>query len=70
MSVLYDDVQMDLINNSIDRNAKVWNLCSHYQDIYDWILPLNKPSDSWFILTAVYMGEMSMVCLFYYDWFV
>ena len=30
---------------------------SHYQDIYDWISPLNKPSDLWFILTAVYGGN-------------
>ena len=21
-----------------------WHLCGHYQDIYDWISPLNKPS--------------------------
>ena len=30
---------------------KFWNGCSHYQDIYDWISPSNKWSDSWFILT-------------------
>ena len=28
-----------------------WNLCSHYQYIYDWISPLNKCSGLPFILT-------------------
>ena len=34
-----------------------WNLWSHYQDIYDWISPLNKPSDLWFILTLQSVGR-------------
>ena len=28
-----------------------WYSCGHYQDIYDWISPLNKQSGSQFILT-------------------
>ena len=39
---------------------KFWNWCSHYQDIYDWISPLNKPSGRsglWFILTQQSMGQ-------------
>ena len=36
---------------------KLWNWCSHYQDIYDWISPLNKLSDLWFILTQQSMVE-------------
>ena len=43
------------------RNTKVWNRCSHYQDIYDWISSFNKPLDVWFILTQHSMGEMNMV---------
>ena len=35
---------------------KFWNLCSHYQGIYDWISPLNKRSGSWFNLTQQSMG--------------
>ena len=34
-----------------------WNLCGHYQDIYDWISPLNKWSN-----TAVY-GEKLVRCI-------
>ena len=34
-----------------------WNLCGLYQDIYDWILPLNKWSGSSFILTQQSMGR-------------
>ena len=49
MSVLYNDVHMDQLTARI---TKVWNLCCHYQDIYDWILPFKKP-DLWFIYTAV-----------------
>ena len=30
---------------------KFWNWCSHYQEIYDWISPLNKRAGSAFILT-------------------
>ena len=30
---------------------KFWNWCSHYGEIYDWISPLNKRSDSPFIQT-------------------
>ena len=36
---------------------KFGNLCSHYQDIYDWISPFNKLSDWWFILTQQSMVE-------------
>ena len=35
----------------------VWSWCGHYQDIYDWISPFNKPSDWWFILTQQCMVE-------------
>ena len=35
---------------------KLWNLWSHYRDIYDWISPLNKVSDQWFILTQQFGG--------------
>ena len=41
MSALYKDVQMDQFKQP--GKQKYWNLCSHYQDIYDWILPFNKP---------------------------
>ena len=51
---------------------KLWNFCGHYQDVYDWISPLNKPSDLWFILTQQSMGEIIMVnpvtCLFSLHW--
>ena len=36
---------------------KFCNLCSHYQDIYEWISPFNKQSDWWFILTQHSMVE-------------
>ena len=36
---------------------KFWHFCGHYQDIYDWILPLNKPSDLWFILIQEWENE-------------
>ena len=36
---------------------KFWNCCCHYQVIYDWRSPLNKPSDLWFILTQQYGGS-------------
>ena len=42
---------------------KFWNWCSHYQEIYDWISPLNKWSGWPFILTQQSLGEMSMVNL-------
>ena len=42
---------------------KFWNWCIHYQEIYDWISPLNKRTGSAFILTQYYMGKMSMVIL-------
>ena len=35
---------------------KFWNWCSHYQEIYDWISPLNKRAGSAFILTQYSMG--------------
>ena len=38
-----------------------WNLCCHYQDIYDWISPLNKLQFLRFILTLQSMREKSMV---------
>ena len=36
-----------------------WNLCSHYQDICDWISPLNKQSGLPFILIQQSMGKIS-----------
>ena len=36
---------------------KCWKWCSHYQEINDWISPLNKRSGSPFILTQLSMGE-------------
>ena len=36
---------------------KFWNLCGHYQDIYDWISPLNKSSGLPFILTQQSVGR-------------
>ena len=48
---------------------KFWNLCGHYQDIYDWISPLNKWSGLPFILKQQSMGELSkinlVICLFF-----
>ena len=38
---------------------KFWNWCSHYQEIYDWISPLNKRAGSAYN-TIVYGGKMSM----------
>ena len=60
MSALYDDVQMD---SQQQRIQKFWNLCGLYQDIYDWILPLNKqPGKPFYSNTAVY-GEK---CVWYF----
>ena len=43
---------------------KFWNLCGLYQDIYDWISPLNKRSGRPFILIhSSLWAEMSMVFL-------
>ena len=44
---------------------KFWNLCGHYQDIYDWISPLGlSPLNKWsglpFILTQQSMGKMGI----------
>ena len=36
---------------------KFWNLCGLYQNIYDWISPLNKQSGRPFILTQQSMGR-------------
>ena len=36
---------------------KFWNLCGLYQDIYDWISPLNKRSGRPFILTQQSIGR-------------
>ena len=36
---------------------KFWHLCGLYQDIYDWISPLNKQSGRPFILTQQSMGR-------------
>ena len=51
---------------------KFWNLRCLYQNIYDWISPLNKRSGRPFILTQESMGEMSMVflvsCIFSLFW--
>ena len=41
ISVLYNDVQK---GQQTARNAKVSNWCSDYQEIYDWISPLNLQS--------------------------
>ena len=35
---------------------KFRNWCRHYQDIYDWIPPINKLSGVWFIPTLHSMG--------------
>ena len=43
--------------NKQPRIQKFWNVCSHYQDIYDWISPLNKRSGLPFILTQQSMGR-------------
>ena len=45
--VLNDDVQI----------RKFWHSCCHFQDIYDWISPLNKPSGLPFIQTQQSMGR-------------
>ena len=37
--------------NKQPGKQKFWNWCSHYQEIYDWISPLNKRSGWPFILT-------------------
>ena len=37
---------------------KFFNLCSHYQDIYDWISPLNKRQAHHPSNTAVYAGRI------------
>ena len=54
MSVLHDDVLMDQWKNS--QKYKSFEIDSHYQDIYDWISPFNKPSDLWFILPQQSIG--------------
>ena len=57
--------------NSQEHNFFIY-LCGLYQDIYDWISPLNKRSGRPFILTQQSMGEMSMVflvtCIFSLFW--
>ena len=50
---------------------KFWNVCSHYQDIYDWISLLNKWSGSPFILTqqsleGIEYGKSSHLSIFLY----
>ena len=37
-----------------------WNICGHYQDICDWISPLNKLSGLPFILTQQSMGRYEL----------
>ena len=56
--------------NKQPGRQKFWNLCSHYQAIYDWIPPLNKWSGLWFILTQQSMGSMvnPVTCLFSLLW--
>ena len=54
MSVLYAVYRW--IINSPAGIQFFWNWCDHYQDIYDWISPLNKPSGLWFILTQQSTG--------------
>ena len=39
------------------QELKTWNLCGHYEDIYDCILPLNKQSGLQFILTQQSVGR-------------
>ena len=41
MSMFYNDVQMDDGSVNSQEYKSFWNLCSHYQDIYDWISPIN-----------------------------
>ena len=36
---------------------KFWNWCSHYQEIYDWISPLNKRAGSAYYSNTVVYGE-------------
>ena len=48
MSVLYNDVQMEQIHRQ--------ETAGYYQDIYDWISPLNKWSGSPFIITQQSRG--------------
>ena len=31
----------------------MFDLCSHYEDIYDWISPFNNLLDWWFLLTQL-----------------
>ena len=70
LKTLFDMLRLDLkscwtlmsvLSNGVENNQpgiqNFWNLCGHYQDIYDWISPFNKPSDWWFILTQKSMVE-------------
>ena len=43
--------------NKQPEMQKFWKWCSHYQEIYDWISPLNKRSGLPFILTQKSMRE-------------
>ena len=60
------------INNNQEYKT-FFNLCSHYQDIYDWISPFNKTVRLMvYSNTTVYVGKISMVipvtCLFSLLW--
>ena len=55
MAVLYDDVPVG--HETAGNIQKCWHLRGHYQDIYDWILPLNKRSGLPIILTQQSMGR-------------
>ena len=48
-----------MMSNKQPGIQKFWNLCRHYQDIYNcyWIPPLNKQSGLPFILTEQSMGR-------------
>ena len=43
--------------NNQPRIQKIWHVWRRYQDIYDWISPLNKRSGLPYILTQQSMGR-------------
>ena len=45
------------INSHEYKRFEMYALCSHYQDIHDWISPQNKPSGLPLIWQATYMGR-------------
>ena len=62
MPVLYNDVQMDKKQPGIQM---FWHFRRHYQDIYDCIIPINKPSDWWFILWWKMSIVIPVICIFF-----